>query len=506
MAETTGATPDVRAAHDRTYVGKKELWIYAAAAGGQGMIYAIMSSYISDFYLNVMGLTPIFVLLLMLLARVWDAVNDPIMGIVVDKTETKWGKFKPYILITPIPVAVLTFLLFYAPDISLTGKMIYAGITYVLWGMIYTMSDVPFWSLPNAMTANPKERANVLSLGRTINGIGGAIPMIIVMSLGWLLPLFGLSGNSLERTRYMTAAIVASLVGNLIFICVYFVAKERVHIPRPIKKPGDPNVLKLIFTSKPLMLVVLMGVLSSTRYLMQAGAIHVARYSFYVGPALAGLTAAAREEAIQSSISTVNLAFTLCTALGSFGAMLFMPKLYKRFSYKQIILGTNALGILACVAMYCVGYNHFWAFIPLLVIASIPLGAINITSYAMIGDALDYMEWKTGRRETGLGNACQSFVNKLGNALSTSFIVLMYILVNLDVTAISASAVTIDPSSLDRSVRQGMFLMVSLIPAIGMILSGIPVFFYDITGKKKEKMLEELSKLREERGAVINNL
>lgn len=502
MAEITGSTPDVQA-HHRAYVGKKELWIYAAAAGGQGMIYAIMSSYISDFYLNVMGLTPIFVLLLMLLARVWDAVNDPIMGIIVDRTETKWGKFKPYLLATPVPVAILTFLLFFAPDISMTGKMVYAAITYTLWGMIYTVSDVPFWSLPNAMTANPKERATILSLGRTVNGIGGAIPMVIVMGLGWLLPLFGLSGNALERTRYMSAAIVASTVGNLIFITVYFFAKERVKLPRPVRKPGDPNVLKLIFTSKPLMLVVLMGVLSSTRYLMQAGAIHVARYSFYVGPALEGLTAAAREEAIQSSISTVNLAFTVCTALGSFGAMLLMPKLYKKYNYKQIILGTNALGVVACVAMYFVGYNHFWVFVPLLVIASIPLGAINITAYAMIGDALDYMEWKTGRRANGLGNACQSFVNKLGNALSTTFIVLMYIIVNLDVTAVSKSALTTDPTSLAKNVRQGMFLMVSLLPAAGMILSSIPVFFYDICGKKKEKMLEELSQMREERGTII---
>jgi sugar (glycoside-pentoside-hexuronide) transporter len=503
MAENTGTAPNVRAAYDRAYIGKKELWIYAAAAGGQGMIYAIMSSYISDFYLNVLGLTPVFVLLLMLLARVWDAVNDPIMGIIVDKTETRWGKFKPYILMTPVPVAVLTFLLFFAPDISLTGKMIYAGTTYVLWGMIYTMSDVPFWSLPNAMTPNPKERATILSLGRTVNGIGGAIPMMIVMGLGWLLPLFGLSGNALERTRYMSAAIVASVVGNLVFITVYFFAKERVRPARPVRKPGNPNVLKLVFTSKPLMLIVLMGILSSTRYLMQAGAIHVARYSFYIGPALEGMDAAAREVAIQSSISTVNLMFTLCTALGSFGAMLLMPGLYKKYSYKQIIIGTNALGIAACIAMYFIGYENFWFFVPFLIIASIPLGAINITSYAMIGDALDYMEWKTGRRENGLGNACQSFVNKLGNALSTTFIVLMYILVNLDVNTISKSTVTIDPASLDRSVRQGMFMMVSLIPAIGMILSSIPVLFYDISGKKKEKMLQELSKMREERGTVI---
>lgn len=503
MADVTATTTNGSAAYQQTYVGKKEFWIYAVAAGGQGMIYAIMSSYISDFYLNVMGLTPIFVLLLMLLARVWDAVNDPIMGMVVDRYEGKRSKYKLYLLVTPIPVAILTFLLFFAPDISQTERMIYASVTYILWGMIYTMSDVPFWSLPNAMTPNPKERAHLLSMGRTINGIGAAIPMAIVMGLGYLLPLFGLSGNGLEKTRYMVAAIVASVIGNAIFITVYFFAKERVKIPRPVRQPGDPNALKLIFKSKPLMLVVIMGVLSSTRYLLQAGAIHVARYSFYIGPSLEGIVGIAREQAIQSSISTINLLFSVCTAVGSFGAMLLMPLLYKKFNYKQIILSTNVIGILACFAMYLIGYSNFWVLVPFLIIASIPLGTINVTSYAMIGDALDYMEWKTGRRENGLGNACQSFVNKLGNALSTAFIVLMYIIVNLDVSAISSSAISTDPTALDHSVRQGMFLMVSLIPAAGMLLCSIPVFFYDLFGKKKETMLSELSKRREELGIVI---
>lgn len=92
-------------------------------------------------------------------------------------------------------MAILTFLLFYAPNIGQTEKMIYAGITYVLWGMIYTVSDVPFWSLPNAMTPNPKERARLISMGRTINGVGAAIPLAIVMFLGFVLPLMGLSGN-----------------------------------------------------------------------------------------------------------------------------------------------------------------------------------------------------------------------------------------------------------------------------------------------------------------------
>ena len=106
------------------HVPKKEWMAYCVGALGQGMVYAIMSSYISDFYISVLKLTPLFVLLLMLLARVWDAINDPIMGYIMDHANPKNGKMKPYLIYTPIPIAILTVLLFYAPNISDTAKMI----------------------------------------------------------------------------------------------------------------------------------------------------------------------------------------------------------------------------------------------------------------------------------------------------------------------------------------------------------------------------------------------
>ena len=138
----------------------------------------------------------------MFLARIWDAINDPLMGMIMDAHEPKRGKMLTYIIATPIPIALLTLSLFYAPDISMTAKMIYASVTYVLWGMIYTMSDVPFWSLPNAMTPNPSERGSILSIARTTNGIGSAVPMAIFMILGFVLPsLTGLSGLALEKDK-----------------------------------------------------------------------------------------------------------------------------------------------------------------------------------------------------------------------------------------------------------------------------------------------------------------
>jgi len=173
----------------KKYVSKRELWMYGLAAGGQGMIYAIMSSYISEFYLNVAMLPPMFVFWLMLIARIFDAAYDPVIGTVMDRLEPKRGKYKSYVLYTSVPIAVLTFLMFYVPSgLSMTSLMVYAAVTYILWGMVYSISDVPFWCLPNVITPNASERGKVVAFSRTVNGIGGAIPMAMYMLLSFILP------------------------------------------------------------------------------------------------------------------------------------------------------------------------------------------------------------------------------------------------------------------------------------------------------------------------------
>ena len=139
---------------------------------------------------------------------------------------------------------------------------------------------------------------------------------------------------------------------------------------------------------------------------------------------------------------------------------------------------------------------------PFFVISSIPLGAINVCIGAMVGVSLDYMEWKTGVRLTGMASAVQGFVSKFDHAIATSFIIIMYMIVNLDVSSISAS-VTANPLEMTETVRQGMFSLVSLIPAISLLLCTVPMFFYDLVGKKKEQITKELEEQRKARGMTI---
>ncbi len=490
----------------KKYVGKGELWAFAIGSLGQGMVYAMMSSYISDYYVNVLQLPLMFVLLLMLLARVWDAINDPLMGMIVDRNTTKWGKMKPYILFAAIPIAVLTFLMYLSPNLSQGPLMVYSAIVYVLWGMFYTMADVPFWSLPNVLTPSPDERNSIVSFTKIFNSIGSALPEVFFFAAGLLLPKIISTADPIayNKKKYLIISIAVIAIGMVLYVNTYFHVKERVKPPITKRKPGEPSQLSRIFHCKPLLLVILMGVFSSGRYMIQAAAIHVARYAFYIGPDLTGMTLSEKTAAIDASVSIVKTIFQVCAIVGMFGATLFMPYLMKKFDYKKLLISTCLAGFVSSIFTTLIGWftNNLYACIPFILISCIPLGVINTISIAMIYDCLDYMELTTGFRDNALGSACQGFINKLGSALSTCGIVVMYMAIGFKPDQMLSTQSIVAATELTRGQNFAMFSLVSVIPGISLLLCAIPMFFYKISGPYKKQMQEDLAAARKAKGFV----
>ena len=491
----------------KKYVPKKEVQTYAIAALGQGLVYSCMSSYITDYYMSVLKLNAMFVILLMLLARVWDAINDPMMGMIMDRVSFKKGRMKPYPIWTCVPIAILTILMFVNPGFDTNNKSIwlyvFTAAVYVIWGMVYTSSDVPFWSMPNVMTPDAKERGNIISYAKTVGGIGSAVTVALPIIVG-----FFIADMDVEKAgivKYAVMAISMSVIGMPLFAMSSFTVKERIQLPNATKRaPGEPSSIKRIFSCKPLMLVVLSGMLSFGRYMLQAAAPHVARYSgFFIGK---------KPETVaeyNSNISTVALVIQVCAAVGMFGAMIFLPKLYKKFEYKHIMIVSCIGGFVASCFTLIIGWStkNLLLCIPFMLISSIPLGVINNVSFAMVCDCLDFMEWKTGFRNTGLGSACQSFVNKIGNAFATVMIIVMYMIVNIDVNQLnvgSGQQVVDAINAMSSTQNFAMFSLVTIVPGISLLLCAIPLFFYDLTGKKKLQVFDELAKKREERGVTVD--
>ena len=497
---------------NKTYVPKKELTAFCVAGLGQGMIYALMSSYISDYYLNVLQLAPMFVLLLMLLARVWDAINDPLMGMIVDRSKLKSGKMIPFIRFALVPIAAVTLLMYLSPNLPKTELMIYSAIVYVAWGMIYTIGDVSFWGLPNVITPDSEERSSVISVSKIYNSIGSAVPELLFLVVGLVIAAW-VKGQEVapdplmvQKRKYLIMAIVTVGLGTILYSRVCTGVKERVKMPVRKRQPGEPSQLARVFKCKPLVLVLLMGVLSSGRYMVSAAAIHVARYSFYIGPDLATLaTEAERIAAIESSISTVKTVFQISSIVGLFGATLFMPKLMKKFDYKKLVITTCLAGFVASIVTTIVGWftMNLYACIPFIIISCIPLGVINTVSLAMIGDCLDFMELKTGFRDNALGAACQGFINKIGNAFATSGIVIMYMVIGLDPAQMLSSTSVVSALDMPPEMRFAMFSLVSIVPGISMLLCSLPMFFYKIAGKEKKDMIAQLQAKREAEGFVV---
>ncbi len=496
----------------KKYVQKKEMTSFCVAGLGQGMIYALMSSYISDYYLNVLQLTPMFVLLLMLLARVWDAINDPLMGMIVDRSNLKSGKMLPFIRWALIPIGVVTLLMYLSPNLDKTAMMIYSAIVYVAWGMIYTVGDVSFWGLPNVMTPDSEERSSVISVSKIFNSIGSAVPEVLFLVIGLAFSAWAGKQETapdplmLQKRKYLIMAIVTVGLGIIMYSRACTGVKEHVKMPVRKRQKGEPSQLARVFKCKPLVLVLLMGVLSSGRYMVSAAAIHVARYSFYIGPELATLaTEAERVAAIEGSISTVKTVFQISSIVGLFGATLFMPKLMKKFDYKKLVITTCLAGFVASIITTIVGWftMNLYACIPFIVISCIPLGVINTVCLAMIGDCLDFMELKTGFRDNALGAACQGFINKVGNAFATSGIVVMYMVIGLDPAQMLSSTSVVSALDMPPEMRFAMFSLVSIVPGVSMLLCAIPMFFYKIAGKEKKDMIAALQAKREAEGLVV---
>ena len=505
-------------------VTKKELWMFSVGGMGQGMVYAMMSSYISDYYLNVLKIAPdgnvrrgmVFVLLLMLLARLWDAVNDPLMGMFVDRHTTRWGKMKPYILFASGPVAVLTFLMYLSPKLEMTRLMIYCAVVYVLWGMAYTVADVPFWGLPNVMTADPEERSHVVSFSKIWNSVGSAMPEVFFFIAGFLLPRILMKVNpeaagnpeQVEKIRYLSIACVVIVIGISMYVRSYFSIKERNLPPSHKRQPGEPSQLKRVFRCKPLVLVIIMGVLSSGRYMVQAAAIHVARYAFYIGPDFTNMTLAEKTAAISASVGTVKTIFQMCAVVGMFGSTILMPALMRRFDYKKLLITTCLAGFIASIGTTLVGWFlpnpvNLYVCIPFVIIQCIPLGVINTISIAMIYDCLDFMELNTGHRDNALGAACQGFINKLGSALSTCGIVVMYIATGFDPAEMLSSTAIKAATELTRSQNFAMFSLVSIVPGLSLLLCSLPMFFYTISGERKKEIQRALEQKRAEADPVV---
>lgn len=454
-----------------TVLSLGEMISYGIAGLGQNMIYALTSTFLMFFYTDVFGINAAAAGTLMLIARFWDAIVDPIAGTIVDRTRTRWGKLRPYLLFSPVPLAVFTILTFSAPQMNDSMKLLYAYVTYIVWGTIYSFNDVPYWGLSAALTADTQKRTSLISLTRVLTMVGFALAMIgIPYAAGWIGSIGRESAlaegitpalkQAIDQQGYFWTAVIISIIATILILVAFFGTKERARQDR--QKTTLRDNLKIVGKNKPLLLLLLSGLLGTTRMLAQVSGMYFAKYNL-------------GDETMFSLLGAFVMG-------GTIAAIILTPLLTKKFSKKSIYIVSSIIGGIVYLAFYFVGYtNQVLDFIAYVVVG-LTFGFFMVLQSAMIGDSVDYADWKTGKRAEGICFAGQTFITKLTAALSSFIVGWVLAFAGFQANSIAG-----------KPVLDGIFFTITLLPAAGCFLSVIPMFFYKFTEKEQKKAIAEIN-------------
>ena len=456
----------------------KEKLGYGFGDAASSMFWKLFGSYLMIFYTDVFGLEAAMVGTMFLITRVWDSFFDPIVGVVADRTDTRWGKFRPYILYLAVPFALIGVLTFFTPDLSNTGKLIYAYVTYSLMMMVYSAINVPYASLLGVISPNTKDR-NVLSTYRmTFAYIGSFVALLLFMPL---VKIFSNHGNEISAQQHgwvMAVIVIAVLCAILFFLCSAF-TKERV---KPIKEKQAPlkEDISDLFRNKPWWILLGAGVAALIFNSIRDGAA-VYYFKYYI------------QEDTLSSIDILNIPFVLSgiylavgQAANIIGVILSAPvsnKIGKRSTY----MGAMVIATVLSILFYWVDRDNLPLIFVLQVLISICAGSIFPLLWSMYADCADYSELRTGNRATGLIFSSSSMSQKLGWALGTAITGWL-----LGYFGFKANEVQ------SAETLQGIKMFLSFLPAIGTALSVIFIYFYPLNENKMKEITLELNTKREQ--------
>lgn len=486
----------------RTYT-KKEAALYLTGMFGQNMIYNIVATGLYFYFQNVICLNAVALGWIFAIARVWDAINDPMMGSIVDKTKSKWGKCKPYLLFSPAVICVITCVAFLngnyaaAKENGNSTAMIlivaWAALSYILWGMSYTAGDVPLWGIISRMSESEKDRANLISASRIVASVGAAVVVVSIIAVSQAAnKAFGESDNA--QKGFIIVGIAMTIVASLLFECAGIGVKERVPIS------GETKTMKesfaLMWQCKPFRRILISGILRSPLQLMMTVVMVLFSYYYCEGD----LTTAFTDMHKLIIVILVGGGFFV----GQFAAMMVCPALMKKFDVKTIynFTGLTAVPMILIFVVYLIAPTELaklgWAAIDgvLLLFSGIGFGAVNVCQSVMISDCIDYEEYNSGYRPDGIFFSGQSFITKFSAGIASIISAYVYAAVGYTDVNIDKMNIALKQGAVFAtdyaSYSKAMWFLLTIPPAIGMAISIIPTIKYEITNKKHQEMLDAL--------------
>ncbi len=442
-----------------TKLSVKEKIGYSLGDTASHFVWDMVGFWLLFFYTDVYGISAAAAGTIMLVARFWDMAIDPVIGVVSDRTNTRWGKFRPYILFGAIPYAILAILTFTTPNFGEVGKIIYAGATYVLLMTAYAAINLPYSALGAVMTDDTYERAGL----NTYRFIAGFTGQFIVTGLALTLAEFFGGGDKAQGFQY-TVFLFAGI--SLIFFFITFkTTKERVQPPKAQENSLKEDV-KNLFQNKAWIILALVGIISFIMFAMQNAAIAY-YFKYYLG----------RENNVQffNVIGTVALIVALPLS----------KPLAKRFGNKNVFIGSSLISGLFFILIYLAGINDLTTIYVFNIIAKMAYAPAVPLLWTMIADSADYGEWTTGRRATGLYFSAAVFAQKAGWGIGAA--IAGWIL--------AASNFVPNVVQNDTAIT-GIKLLVSVIPGILYMSCALFMIFYKIDAETTTLMKKDLDARR----------
>lgn len=441
---------------EETMCTRKEKLGHTIGVLGHDSAYSLYSSYITPFMTDILALPAAFIGVISVVARVLDAFTDISMGFIADRTKSKWGRYRPWIL-RAAPLFVLCMILsFVKLPIGMTGLCIFAGIMYFVTGSFaFTAVDIPYWSLPAAMTSNTKERSEIIGMTTTASGVISAM-------IGIIVPLMLKHWGQGDWHAYFYTALIIGAFALIMYLTCFRCVREHV-VPDPQQKFSLKLGLKNIYTNKPLLLLQITNIIFLLAKIMR-GYLNYYYCTYNLGNVAI--------MAVISAISTVTI--FVGASLGTV--------LSKKLGKKTLLFMMMGLYAIACVVQYFAGWTNLYIIYVCGAVMCIAIGAANVCTNSMLADTIEYGEWKTGQRNEGLINSTRCFVVKCVMGVSGAIIAAL-----IGITGFVPMA-----EVQTAGVLNSFHFMSTLFGGGLMILAVVPMFFYDLTEKRHAEIMEEL--------------
>ncbi|MGC1051064.1 MFS transporter [Pantoea agglomerans] len=437
----------------------KEKIGYGMGDAGSCMIWSVLALYLTWFYTDVYGLDPAIVGTLFLVIRIFDAFSDPVMGAICDRTRTRWGKFRPWILWMAVPFGLGAVLMFTTPELSMNGKIIYAWVTYLVMSLIYTAINIPYCSVAGVITLNQKERMGCLSWRFFLNGLA----TLIVSSS--ILPLTDWLGDGNRASGFQLTMMIMGGAATLMFLFCFFSIKERV-VSIKANETLRKDLKDIIKNDQWILMISITFLNVFPAFIRGAVTIYYATY------------------VMQASVGFITFFMALGVACNMFGSVIAKP-LTDRFDKIKLFRIINIiLGILS-FALWFVDPHSLMPLLALFILVNIlHLIQSGPILWAMMSDVDDYGDWKSGKRLTGISFAGNLFMLKMGLAVAGAIVAWI----------LSYTGYIANKPQQNTQTLQGIIMMFSLLPMVSYFFSAWIVRYFKLNDVFLEKIKVDLAK------------